>query len=98
MTDLSPPAPARRTAKGWIIAGVVAAVVVVLVAAGVLAYLFVFHKSSPKQITLPFTGLKNPEGVAVDGAGNVYVTDTDHNRVLKLAGASTATVLPFPAP
>ena len=52
-----------------------AAVVVVLVAAGVAAYLFVFHKSSPQQITLPFTGLNIPDGVAVDSAGNLYVTD-----------------------
>jgi serine/threonine protein kinase, bacterial len=34
--------------------------------------------------------------VAVDAAGSVYVADTDHNRVLKLAaGSSTQTVLPF---
>jgi serine/threonine-protein kinase len=29
--------------------------------------------STPTE--LPFTGLSNPEGVAVDGAGNVYVAD-----------------------
>ena len=28
------------------------------------------------QTELPFTGLNNPEGVAVDGTGNVYVTDS----------------------
>jgi serine/threonine-protein kinase len=46
------------------------------------------------QIELPFTGLKSPHGVAVDSAGNLYVTDD--NRVLKLpAGATTQTELPF---
>jgi len=35
-------------------------------------------------VELPFTGLKNPTGVAVDTAGNAYITDGDHNRVLKL--------------
>jgi serine/threonine protein kinase, bacterial len=49
------------------------------------------------QTELPFTGLNHPEGVAVDTAGNVYVTDKLNSRVLKLApGATTATVLPFP--
>ena len=95
MTTPSPPARARPP-KGWIIAGVVAAVVVVLVAAGVAAYLFVFHKSSPQQITLPFTGLNIPDGVAVDSAGNLYVTDGENNRVVKLAaGSPTQAVLPF---
>jgi serine/threonine-protein kinase len=36
------------------------------------------------QTVLPFTGLSAPVGVAVDGAGNLYVTDSDNNRVLKL--------------
>lgn len=35
-------------------------------------------------------------GVGVDTAGNVYVTDSDNNRVLKLAaGSSSQTELPF---
>ncbi|ETZ97874.1 NHL repeat family protein [Mycobacterium kansasii 824] len=34
---------------------------------------------------LPLGGLNHPEGVAVDEAGNVYVTDSNNNRVLKLA-------------
>jgi streptogramin lyase len=43
---------------------------------------------------LPFTGMINGSGLAVDAAGNVYVVDG--NRVLKLAaGADTPTVLPF---
>ena len=37
-----------------------------------------------------------PAGVAVDGAGDVYVTDSDNDRVLKLAtGSTTPAVLPF---
>ncbi len=45
---------------------------------------------------LPFTGLNDPSGVAVDTAGNLYVTDTGNNRVVKLAaGSATQAVLPF---
>ncbi|WP_245673088.1 serine/threonine-protein kinase [Nocardia lijiangensis] len=48
------------------------------------------------QIPLPFTGVSLATGVAVDTAGNVYVTDMGSDRVLKLAaGASTPTPLPF---
>ena len=48
------------------------------------------------QVTLPFTGLNQPEGVAVDAAGNLYVVDSGNNRVVKLAAQSgTQTVLPF---
>ena len=49
------------------------------------------------QTVLPFTGLNGPAGVAVDTAGSVYLADKLNSRVLKLAaGATTATVLPFP--
>jgi len=45
---------------------------------------------------LPFTGLKNPDGVAVDAAGNLYVSEYGSRRVLKLpAGSATQEVLPF---
>jgi serine/threonine-protein kinase len=48
------------------------------------------------QVTLPFAGLHNPVGVAVDSAGTVYVADSNNDRVLKLAaGSSDQTVLPF---
>jgi serine/threonine-protein kinase len=48
------------------------------------------------QVTLPFTGLSNPGGVAVDTAGTVYIADCDNHRVLKLpAGSTTAVELPF---
>jgi DNA-binding beta-propeller fold protein YncE len=36
------------------------------------------------QSILPFTGLNNPTGIAVDGQGDVYVVDSGNNRVLKL--------------
>jgi streptogramin lyase len=50
---------------------------------------------TPRQTTLPFTGLYNSFAVTVDIAGNVYVVD-ENNRVLKLAaGSNTQTVLPF---
>jgi len=43
----------------------------------------------------PFTGLYQPQGLAVDGAGSVYVADFN-NRVVKLAaGSNNQTVLPF---
>jgi DNA-binding beta-propeller fold protein YncE len=61
---------------------------------------------APRQTVLPFTGLENPHDLAVDTAGNVYVTDLRHTkdqaghpsvnrRVIKLpAGSNTQTVLP----
>jgi NHL repeat len=47
-----------------------------------------------RQTVVPFNAV--PIDVAVDAAGNLYVTDNVNNRVLKLpAGWSTETVLPF---
>ena len=44
---------------------------------------------------LPFTGLFEPQGLAVDDAGSVYVADFN-NRVVKLAaGSNNQTELPF---
>jgi serine/threonine protein kinase, bacterial len=48
-------------------------------------------------VVLPFTGLNWPAGVAVDVAGNLYLTQASQTgRVLKLpAGSVTQIVLPF---
>lgn len=59
--------------------------------------------TSPSE--LPFMGLKNPGYVAVDSAGNVYVSEvvneneSGNPRVLMLAaGSTTQSVLPITAP
>ena len=45
---------------------------------------------------LPFTDLDEPNGVAVDSAGALYVADSANDRVVRLAaGATRQTVLPF---
>ncbi|MGH3958179.1 serine/threonine-protein kinase PknD [Mycobacterium sp.] len=50
---------------------------------------------STKPTELPFNGLYQPQGLAIDGAGTVYVTDFN-NRVVKLtAGSNDQTDLPF---
>ena len=47
-------------------------------------------------VVLPFSGLEHPTGVAVDSDGDIYVTDSGNNRVVKLPGGSqTQVVLPF---
>ncbi|MGA8546408.1 MAG: serine/threonine-protein kinase PknD [Mycobacterium sp.] len=44
---------------------------------------------------LPFTGLYQPQSVALDPAGAVYVTDFNNRVVTLAAGSNTQTVLPF---
>jgi hypothetical protein len=47
------------------------------------------------QTTLPFTGLQQPAGIAVDGDGTVYVTDTGHARVVKLTTGGVQSTVAF---
>jgi serine/threonine protein kinase, bacterial len=98
--DFKPAAPEpRRNRKRWLLVG---AAVVLLVAA--LGYLVRPHHtaSAPAcgETVLPFTGIDfrlSPGGVAVDTAGNVYVSSEGmYGRVVELAaGSNTTTVWPF---
>ena len=49
----------------------------------------------PRPTALSFTGLRNPEGVAVDAAGDVYVADHGNRVVRWSAASSNQTVLSF---
>jgi serine/threonine-protein kinase len=103
------PLLARMSGRARIATGVTVLAVIAAVVATVIGVLANGHKpsspqrsgavqpsSSPSHVVLPFTGLSGPSGVAVDGAGNLYVTDYGNKRVLKLAAsATTPTVLPF---
>ena len=76
--------------SGTVLLAVVGAVVVALVAVGKHGV------GDSLQTELPFSGLREPEGVTVDSGGTVYVSDTLHNRVLALSPGSTKqTLLPF---
>ncbi len=49
--------------------------------------------STPKL--LPFRGLYQPQGLAVDNAGAVYATDFNNTVVKLVAGSNNQTLLPF---
>jgi serine/threonine protein kinase, bacterial len=84
----------RRTKIALIVGAVVLVVGAVAEAVGIPA--IVGHRSHSAQVVLPFTGLNQVGGVAVDAAGNIYVTDNGNHRVLELAaGSATQDVLPF---
>ncbi|TSD93639.1 protein kinase [Skermania sp. ID1734] len=94
-------APAQRRTPWWRRRSAMAAAavggVVIIVAATVAVSEWVRHGSSNEaQITVPFTGLDRPRGVAVDGSGNIYVADHGNHRILELAAGSTTPIeLPF---
>jgi serine/threonine-protein kinase len=95
--------PPSRNRKRWIVVGAVALLVVAAVAT--TEYLGAHPSAASKQqasgqTELPFTGIDfrlSPGGVAVDKAGDVYVTSEGmYGRVVELApGSSAPTVLPF---
>ncbi len=91
--SLAPPRPwwAR---KSVIISGAALLAVVAVVLA--LVAVSEHGGGRPLETALPFSGLREPEGVTVDSGGTVYVADTLHNRVLALtAGSREQTLLPF---
>jgi serine/threonine protein kinase, bacterial len=96
-SDAPPPKSAGTTLLAWGLKWpLISAIVAILAAVGILGYLVLSSPPASPQIALPFTGLNNPTGAAVDSAGNLYVTDNGHNRVLRLAaGSTTQSVLPF---
>ena len=47
------------------------------------------------QITLPLSGLKSPNGIAVDAAGDVFVSDDELNEVLELPTGDAPAVRTF---
>jgi serine/threonine protein kinase, bacterial len=91
------PRPKRGRSRALTIAAVAAVAVIAAITSLRLTNQFPFQSTKPQgQVVLPFTGLDNPKEVAVDAKGDVYVTDSGHNRVLKLAAGSTSqTVAPL---
>ncbi|MGH9062160.1 MAG: serine/threonine protein kinase, partial [Acidimicrobiales bacterium] len=101
--DFRPPPQYDDQRKRGILIGAVALVIVAVIAA--VAYLATRPSQSAStsasgQSVLPFEGIDfrlSPSGVAVDNAGNVYVTSEGmYGRVVKLPpGSSSPAVLPF---
>jgi serine/threonine protein kinase len=77
-----------------LISSLVALVAILAAAAGTTGY-FLKHNGSGHTV-LPFSRLNDPQGVAANSAGDVYVVESYNNRVLKLAaGSSVPTVVPL---
>ncbi len=91
-----PPSPSTRPwwrRRSVLVSAVVLSVVAVIVAVTLAVS---GNQRGPTQTVLPFTGLDHPQGVAVDTAGTIYVTNLKNNRVVMLAaGSTTQTVVPF---
>jgi sugar lactone lactonase YvrE len=45
------------------------------------------------QLTVPASGLKSPDGVAVDGASDVFIADESNNRVVKVTPSGVQTTI-----
>ena len=90
--------------RQWIIVGAIALVALVAFVVAVVGYLSTESSGPSKQASgqsvLPFKGIDfrlSPGGVALDSAGNAYVTSEGmYGRVVKLTtGSDATTVLPF---
>src|ERR1017187_6486531 len=46
------------------------------------------------QTTVPASGLAYPSGVAVDGAGDVFIADTGNNQVVEVTPSGVQTTVP----
>jgi sugar lactone lactonase YvrE len=95
--DEAPPAwPKRKLSIFALIFVAIAAIIAITVVALGARYKSQLRPNREQEFALPFNGLHDPRGVAVDAAGNVYVVDSGNSRVVKLAaGSSAQTVLPF---
>jgi sugar lactone lactonase YvrE len=67
--------------------------IVEVTAAGVASVLNTGSLAAPTGSPCTATALCQPTGVAVDGAGNVYIADTGNNRAVKVTAAGVASVL-----
>ncbi|MGW6730926.1 serine/threonine-protein kinase PknD [Nocardia sp. NPDC055029] len=107
-----PPAPAEAMAARSVVEEVAApgsggrlrrwrlrSVLVAALLAVVVAAAYVLWPTSPsggEQTVVPFSNLDDPYGVAVDGDGNVYVSDYARDQVVMYEPASgTQRTLPF---
>ncbi|SRX94774.1 Transmembrane serine/threonine-protein kinase D PknD (protein kinase D) (STPK D) [Mycobacterium tuberculosis H37Rv] [Mycobacterium shimoidei] len=95
----SQPGPAKPLwRRRPVVLSITAALAAVVILTGVAVAVGHHHeeRGNPRQSTLPFTDLREPQGVSVDYGGTVYVADTLHNRVLALpAGSTSPAQLPF---
>jgi hypothetical protein len=61
-----------------------------LLVAGLVAMAILGARLQAQYVsTVSTNGLSNPSGVTVDANGNVYVTDTDNNRIVELVSGGT---------
>ena len=67
--------------------------VVEVTAAGVASVLSTGSLTAPSGSSCTTTALCQPHGIAVDGAGDVYIADTYNNRVVEVTATGVASVL-----